>query len=129
MRVIFHDVPQYRSVSDLHQWLRNILGEFSQSGSQPSAEQHNFHVLPTCQVAWMNLTSTDQAYLYSRSNPFLQSRPAAVSITSKGKSARSAISSSEQPPSDKFSTHSMANSVCVFSVLPPICRYNPRFPN
>ena len=38
MRVILHDVPQDRSVSDFHERLGNILGKLSQSRSQTATE-------------------------------------------------------------------------------------------
>jgi hypothetical protein len=43
MRVILHHVPENRPITDGHQRLRDVLGVFSQSHTESTAEQHDLH--------------------------------------------------------------------------------------
>ena len=45
MRIVLHDVPKNRPISDIYQWLGNSVRELPQSHSKPATKQHYFHYL------------------------------------------------------------------------------------
>src|SRR5438046_710739 len=45
MRVILHQVPQDRPVTDLHHWLWDYVGEIAHSHPLTTTKEHDFHKL------------------------------------------------------------------------------------
>src|SRR5438552_8574501 len=66
---------------------------------------------------------------HSRNRPFCCKASAAAQMESNAMFERSVISNSERLPSDRFRTHSMANSLTPASELPPTIPYRPRLPS
>ena len=91
VRVVLHDMPKNRSVTDLHHRLRYVSRRLAQPGPEATAEQNNLH-------RFLPLRSS-RSSASRRTRPALSRVSAASQTSSNDSPARSATSSSEWSPS------------------------------